>query len=62
MAETTTQSERPNGWQTAFGISILGALGRRDRHVYGGTANSSKVARRRAKNRVARASRKANRR
>lgn len=51
--------------QNSFGMAILFALTRLEnqgkKHVYHGTVPPSEVARRRAANRVARASRKANR-
>lgn len=46
---------------TAYQQRILVALMTTGKHIYEGTANVKKVARRRAKNKVARASRRANR-
>jgi hypothetical protein len=49
------------GTQSPVGLAILYALGQRGRHVYGGTVSAATVARRRDRNRVARASRRINR-
>ena len=43
------------------GLAILMALGNRGKHVYGGTVSRAEKTRRRASNKVARASRRANR-
>lgn len=56
MNETSTDP-----WETNYGRAVLAALNVLGKHVYGGTADAGKVARRRAKNRVARRSRRANR-
>ncbi|GAB3471795.1 hypothetical protein [Actinophytocola sediminis] len=52
---------RPNHQQSTYGLSILAALGLRDRHVYAGTVNHATKTNRRARNRVARRSRRINR-
>ena len=44
------------------GLAILVALGKRGKHVYGGSVPAVEVQRRRAANKAARASRRANRR
>lgn len=54
---TTATYEGPTAYQQA----ILVALMLTGKHVYEGTANPNKVAKRRAKNKVARASRRVNR-
>jgi hypothetical protein len=43
------------------GLAILMALGKRGKHVYGGTVSHAEKTRRRAANKTARASRRANR-
>lgn len=43
------------------GLAILLGLSNRAKHVYGGTVPAAEVARRRAKNKAARKSRRANR-
>lgn len=50
-----------NPQQSAYGLAILSGLGDHRKHVYGGTVATATVARRRAKNRVARRSRAINR-
>ncbi|MGW3992421.1 hypothetical protein ACWEF6_02930 [Amycolatopsis sp. NPDC004772] len=50
-----------NPQQSAYGLAILRGLGDPRKHVYGGTVPAATVARRRAKNRVARRSRAVNR-
>lgn len=60
--------ERPSPQQGAFGLSLLMGLGSRvnnrgtAQHIYGGTVPAATIAKRRASNRVARKSRRANRR
>ncbi len=49
------------GHRFSFGFAILRGLNRLGKHVYAGTVPAAEVARRRAKNKVAKASRKANR-
>jgi hypothetical protein len=44
-----------------YSLAILGALNRSGRHVYAGTTPAPEVARRRKANRVARVSRRLNR-
>lgn len=46
---------------TAWSLAILTGLGRRGKHVYGGSVPAGVVADRRRKNKVARASRRTNR-
>lgn len=48
-----------DGQQGHFGLAVLGGL--QGKHVYGGTVPASVKARRRAKNRIARRSRRINR-
>lgn len=50
-----------NPLETSFARAILYGLQRRDMHVYGGTVPPADVAKRRAKNRQARKSRRQNR-
>lgn len=45
----------------ATGLKFIAALNRKGGHIYGGTANPKAVAKRRAKNKVAKRSRRANR-
>jgi len=51
----------PDAERSVVSSQVLAALSSSDRPVYGGTANPRKVARRRATNRVARATRRTNR-
>jgi hypothetical protein len=44
-----------------YALVILGALNRMDKHIYEGTVDPNVVAKRRAANKVARQSRRANR-
>lgn len=53
----STTLEGPTSYQQVMLVALL----RTGKHIYEGTANPTKVAKRRAKNKVARASRKANR-
>jgi hypothetical protein len=53
----TTQYAGPTSYQQV----MLVALMRTGKHIYQGTASATEVAKRRAKNKVARASRRANR-
>lgn len=46
---------------TQFELAILNGLNMRRQHVYGGTVPAGEIERRRAKNKVARKSRRANR-
>jgi hypothetical protein len=46
---------------TSYQLAILGGLNRTGRHIYGGTVAQHVVDRRRAANKVARASRRHNR-
>lgn len=45
----------------AYQLAILLGLNRSGQHIYAGTVSETEIAKRRAKNRVARASRKKNR-
>lgn len=60
--------EKPSPQQGAFGLSLLMGMGSRvnnrgtAQHIYGGTVPAATIAKRRASNRVARKSRRANRR
>jgi hypothetical protein len=47
---------------SSYSVAVLFGLGFHDKHVYGGTVDPVTVAKRRARNKVARASRRINRR
>lgn len=57
MTETATTASGPS----PASLVTLAALNRSGQHIYGGTVPAHVVARRRAANKVARASRRANR-
>ena len=59
---TETQSNRNRHQQARFGLAVLLGLGHCKKHVYGGTVPEETKQQRRAANRVARKSRRINRR
>ena len=55
----TVEDSRPRGFEWLAALNLLAFRGQR--HIYEGTASRSAVAKRRAKNKVARVSRRKNR-